>query len=116
MAKRPRRPSSLASAAALKRVRGAAATLTDVEETTTFGNPTFKVRRKSFAVIDHYDERDCLWLRVSVADRERLLKCRGWFPSPYDPRRTALCCALEQFDWRRLRSLLRASYELAAHQ
>jgi hypothetical protein len=37
--------------------------------------------------------RDCLWLRVAASDRERLLKRRGWFPSPYDPRRTALCCA-----------------------
>jgi predicted DNA-binding protein (MmcQ/YjbR family) len=98
---------------ALARVRTAAAALADVEESRTFGNPTFRVKRKAFAVIDRYQDRDCLWLRVGAADRERFLQRRGWFPSPYDPHRTALCCALEQFDWRRLRTLLRMSYHLA---
>jgi predicted DNA-binding protein (MmcQ/YjbR family) len=99
--------------AALRRLRTAAAALAGVEETRSFGNPTFKVDHRTFAVIDRYSDRDCLWLRVEAADRERMLKLRGWFPSPYDPRRTALCCALEQFDWRRLSPLLRASYRLA---
>jgi predicted DNA-binding protein (MmcQ/YjbR family) len=101
---------------AVGRLRTAARTLADVDEALTFGNPTFRVNRRAFAVVDRYQDRDCLWLRVASADRERLLKCSGWFPSPYDPHRTALCCALEQFDWRRLRPLLRASYNLALTQ
>jgi hypothetical protein len=98
---------------ALERLRTAASGLPNVEESITFGNPTFRVNRRAFAVIDRYSGCDCLWLRVAASDRELLLKRRGWFASPYDPRQTALCCALEQFDWRRLRPLLRASYELA---
>jgi predicted DNA-binding protein (MmcQ/YjbR family) len=101
---------------ALGRLRTAAGTLADVDESLTLGNPTFRVNRRAFAVVDRYQGRDCLWLRVAASDRERLLKRRGWFPSPYDPHRTALCCALEQFDWRRLRPLLRASYNLALTQ
>jgi hypothetical protein len=112
MAKQARKLTASAIVA-LERVRVAAAALADVEESTTFGNPTFRIHRKAFAVIDRYDECDCLWLRVAASDRERLLKSSAWFPSPYDPRRTALCCALEQFDWRRLRTLLRTSYDLA---
>jgi predicted DNA-binding protein (MmcQ/YjbR family) len=115
VAKRERELTSSASAA-LKRVRTAAATLAHVEESVSFGNPTFRINRKAFAVIDRYEGRDCLWLRVDAADRERLLKNRGWFPSPYDPRQTALCCALDQFDWVGLRSMLRASYDLAVAQ
>jgi len=115
VAKRARELSSLAIVA-VGRVRTAAGTLADAEESLTFGNPTFRVNRRAFAVVDRYQGRDCLWLRVAAADRERLLKRRGWFPSPYDPHRTALCCALEQFDWRRFRPLLRASYDLALTQ
>ena len=115
MAKRARELSPLAIVA-VGRVRTAARTLADAEESLTFGNPTFRVNRRAFAVVDRYQGRDCLWLRVAAADRERLLKRRGWFPSPYDPHRIALCCALEQFDWRRFRPLLRASYDLALTQ
>jgi len=115
VAKRERELTSSASAA-LKRVRTAAATLANVEESLSFGNPTFRINRKAFAVIDRYEGHDCLWLRVAAADREHLLNNRGWFPSPYDPRQTALCCGLNQFDWRRLRSFLRASYDLAVAQ
>jgi YjbR len=113
-----KRARELTSAAivALGRVRTAVRTLADVEESLTFGNPTFRVNRRAFAVVDRYQGRDCLWLRVAAADREALLKRLGWFLSPYDPQQTTLCCALEQFDWRRLRPLLRASYNLALHQ
>lgn len=113
---KPERELTAPAASALERLRTAVGTLADVDESLTFGNPTFRVNRRAFAVIDRYQGRDCLWLRVAAADREPLLKRPGWFPSPYDPRRTALCCALEQFDWRRLRPLLRASYNLALTQ
>ena len=115
MAKQARQLTAPATSA-LGRLRAAAGTLADVDELLTFGNPTFRVNRRAFAVVDQYQGRDCLWLRVAAADRERLLKRRGWFPSPYDPRRMALCCTLEEFDWRRLRPLLRASYNLALTQ
>jgi hypothetical protein len=115
MAKRARELTAPAIAA-LGRLRTAAGRLANVDESLTFGNPTFRVSRRAFAVIDRYQERDCLWLRIAAADRERLLKRRGWFPSPYDPHRNALCCALEHFDWRGLRPLLRASYHLALTQ
>ena len=115
MAKRARELTAPAISA-LGRLRTVAGILADVDESLAFGNPTFRVNRRAFAVVDRYRGRDCLWLRVAAADRQPLLKRPGWFPSPYDPRRTALCCALEQFDWRRLRPLLRASYNLALSQ
>jgi hypothetical protein len=115
VAKRARELTS-AAVVALERVRMAVRTLADVEESLSFGNPTFRVGGRAFAVVDRYRGRDCLWLRVAAADREDLLKCRGWFPSTYDPHQTALCCALEHFDWRRLGPLVRASYNLALPQ
>ena len=112
MAKRLRELSSSATKAVV-RLRAASESMAGVVETVTFGNPTFKVNRKTIAVIDRYDDRECLWLRVSPNERELLLEQSGWFPSPYDPKRVALCCALEHFDWRRLKPLLRQSYNLA---
>ena len=97
----------------LGRLRVAAAALPGAREALTFGNPAFRVGGKAFAVIDHYQGSDCLWLRVEPALRAELLARRGWFPSPYDPKKAAACCAVEAFDWRRLAPLLRASYRLA---
>jgi predicted DNA-binding protein (MmcQ/YjbR family) len=98
---------------ATARLRAASASLAGVVETLAFGNPSFKVNQKTFAVVDRYDDRDCLWLLVEPGSRDLLLKRRGWFASPYDPKRAALCCELALFDWRRLNPLLRASYNLA---
>ena len=111
MAKRARELTAPAISA-LGRLRTVAGILADVDESLAFGNPTFRVNRRAFAVVDRYRGRDCLWLRVAAADREGLLKRSGWFPSPYDPHQTALCCTLEQFDWGALRPLLHASYNL----
>ena len=112
MAKRLREMSSSATAA-VERLRAAAAALAGVVETVTFGNPTFKVSQRTIAVVDRYDDRECLWLRVPPNVRELLLKQPGWFPSPDDPKRAALCCSLEHFDWRSLKRRLRQSYDLA---
>ena len=112
MAKAPR---SLSAAAldALKKVRSTLAPLGDVEETASFGNPTFKVEGKAFAVLDLYEGKDCLWMLVDAVERQERLSTRGWFASPYDPRKTALCCWLDAVDWRRAKAFLRGSYQLA---
>jgi predicted DNA-binding protein (MmcQ/YjbR family) len=115
VAKRLRELSPSATKAVV-RLRAASESLAGVVETVTFGNPTFKVKQKTIAVVDRYDERECLWLRVSPNERELLLDQCGWFPSPYDPKRAALCCTLDAFDWRRLKPLLRQSYDLALSQ
>jgi len=98
---------------AVERLRATAQSLAGVVETVTFGNPTFRVGLETIAVVDRYDGRECLWLRVSPEERGLLLKQPGWFRSPYDPQQVALRCALDQFDWRRLRRRLRLSYALA---
>jgi predicted DNA-binding protein (MmcQ/YjbR family) len=97
----------------LERLRKACAELPNVEEILSFGNPAFKVRGKAFAVLDQYGGRDCLWLWVGLADRDDLLTTSGWFASPYDPRAGALFQGLDGADWRKIRSLVRSSYQLA---
>jgi predicted DNA-binding protein (MmcQ/YjbR family) len=112
MAKRLRGLGSSATAA-VERLRAAAQSLPFVVESVTFGNPTFRVGHKAIAVVDRYDDRECLWLRVSPEERDQLLKEPGWFRSPYDPKQVALCCDLSHVDWRGIKRRLRQSYDLA---
>jgi len=111
--KKQSRERSAAATEALERLRALMRALDHVENTVTFGNPTFKVKKRAFAVIDRYKGVDCLWLRIDPMERAGLLKQDGWFPSPYDPHKQALCVALPAIDWRKIRTLLRMSYWLA---
>jgi len=110
---RPRRILSPQEGLALERLRRIAGGLPGSEEGLTFAHPTFKVAGKAFAVLDRYHGSECLWLRVDSMERAGLLASPGRFESPYDPRRTALCCRLESIDWRRMRALVRRSHALA---
>ena len=113
---RRRAPRALSGAAqlALERLRRLCAGWDGVAENLSFGHPTFRVGGAPFAVLDRYDDSDCLWLKVPPAARDALLAARGWFAAPYDPRRTALCVRLDTIDWRRMRAHIRVSYALAA--
>ena len=99
---------------ALERLRRLCAAWNGLEENLSFGHPTFRVGGAPFAVLDRYDDSDCLWLKVPPDARAALLASPGWFAAPYDPRRTALCVRLDAIDWRRIRAHVRVSYALAA--
>jgi hypothetical protein len=81
---KPARELTALAISALGSLRTAAGTLAHVDESLTFGNPTFRVNRRTFAVVDRYQGSDCLWLRVAAADRERLLMSR-LVPVPLRP-------------------------------
>lgn len=114
MARRSYRELSATATAWVGKLQRWTVTLPHAEYTTTYGNPTFKVHGKSFLVLDRYHDTDCLWLRVAPSRRTTLLTQPGWFASPYDPNSLALCVALESIDGRQIRSLIRASYAVAA--
>lgn len=94
-------------------MRSTLASLDDVEEGSTYGNPTFKVSGKAFAVLDLYQGQDCLWTLVDPTERGDRLQQAGWSASPYDPRKSAPCCDLDAIDWRRAKGYLRSAYQLA---
>jgi len=110
---RPSRALSPQEGLALEHLRHIAGGLQGSVECVTFAHPTFKVAGRTFAVLDRYHGSECLWLRVHPMERASLLSSHGWFESPYDPRRTALCCRLESIDWRRMPALVRRSHALA---
>jgi hypothetical protein len=95
----------------LERLRAQCAPWPGVVETFSWGNPTFKANRKSFAVLDCYEGEHCLWVRCAGERRQALLGQPGYFEAPYDRRQTALCRRLDGLDWATFDDLLRRSYE-----
>jgi hypothetical protein len=98
---------------ALPKLRALCAGLDDCQESLSYGNPAFKRGKTPFAILDRYKGASCLWLLVDPVLRDDQLAVKGWFASPYDPRQTALCCALESVDWDHVGDLIRSSHQLA---
>lgn len=98
---------------ALATLRAEVAAWPGVVETKSWGNPTFKANGRSFAVLDRYKGKYCIWVRCAGERRERLLAQPGYYTAPYDRRNTALCRLLDRLDWNEFRGVLRESYENA---
>ena len=85
-----------------------------VEEGTSHDNPCFRVGKSPFAVVDHYQGEDCLFLKIEPAQRAAVLAKPGWFPAPYDPNERGACRRLQDFDLTEAEPLVLTSYRLAA--
>jgi len=98
---------------ALAELRAICLALPGAAETFSFGNPAFKVGRKTFAVLDDYRGATCVWLACGPGRRADLLSEEGFFPSPYDRAGVALCRAAAGIDWPDFAKVVRESYERA---
>ena len=98
---------------ALGRLRALCLELPGAGETLTYGNPTFKVGKKPFAVLDNYAGETCVWARCEAAKRAHFLADPGCFAAPYDRAQTALCWKVEGMNWPALSDRLRESHALA---
>ena len=95
---------------ALVELRAICMALPDVVETISFGNPTFKAGRKTFAVLDAYKGSTCVWLACGAERRPALLDEEGFFPAPYDRAQAAVCRRAEGIDWPAFADLVRETY------
>lgn len=77
--------------AVLETVRSVCDELPHVIESKSWGNPTFKVNGKPFAILDSYRGEACIWFRCDPVTRGILLSQPGFFKSPYDRTEKALC-------------------------
>jgi hypothetical protein len=98
---------------ALYKLRLICRDLAPCEEASSYGNPAFMRGKKPFVILDRYRGQACLWLLIDPAVRDQQLLEAGWFPSPYDPRQLALCCALGSLDWTAAASLVVRAHDLA---
>ena len=100
-------------APALEELRAICTALPGVIETVSFGNPTFKAGRKTFAVLDAYQGATCVWLACGAERRPVLLAEEGFFAAPYDRNQAAVCRKAEGIVWPAFADLVREVYERA---
>ena len=97
------------------KLRAVCLALPEVGETVKWGNPTFVVGTKMFAVLDRYGGRPCIAFRATSTRRATLLRDARFFAAPYDRQRAWVCMHADiRLNWRDLGILLRESYRIAA--
>ena len=99
----------------LSRVRAIATKLTDVEETTTFGWPAFKVKGKLMAWFPKKKEVEegSLAVRVSILERDHRIFAnpKVFYVTPHYKDYDAVLARIEHLSAAELRELLESSYE-----
>jgi hypothetical protein len=95
-------------------VRELALALPEVEESTSYGTPSFKVRRKMVARLR--EEGDVLVVRIDHADKEFLIRSRPdtYFTTPHYDGYAAVLVRLGAIGRDELRELLAAAWRFVA--
>jgi predicted DNA-binding protein (MmcQ/YjbR family) len=99
------------------RLRAVCGRLAGAVETTTFGHPTFQVRRKTFVVLDDHEHGDALWIvfKATLADQGSLLKDPRFRPSKFGgPKGWTSMRVDAGIDWSQVETVVTASYRLYA--
>jgi predicted DNA-binding protein (MmcQ/YjbR family) len=102
-------------AAILSRLRRLCLALPEASETVTFGHPTFRAGKKTFAVFENYRGEDTVCFKATLEDQALLVLDPRFFVAPYIGARgwTSMRVA-KGVDWAELTDLLRESYRLVA--
>jgi hypothetical protein len=100
--------------ATLETVRELALALPEVEESTSWGTPSFKVRRKGFARM--WEDGEVLVVRIDMADRDFLVRSQPdkYFITPHYDGFPAVLVRLSTMGRDELRELLTAAWRLRA--
>jgi predicted DNA-binding protein (MmcQ/YjbR family) len=88
--------------------------LASTDETVTFGNPTFRVRQRMFAVLEIYQGQLCLVVKVGKESLGVFLNDPRFFRAPYLGQHGWVSLRLGQgkVDWNEITELVKGSYGL----
>ena len=102
----------------LKKLRKVCLAQPDAEETVTFGHPTFRVRQKTFAVLETYKGEFGICVNVGKLMQGMFLDDPRFFRTPYIGKHgwVTLRVYAASLDWKEIRELVRGSYLLSAPQ
>ncbi len=95
-------------------VRRVALSLPEVQESSSYGTASFKIRRKLFARLR--DEDTVLVVRIDLADKDHLIGMRPdiYFSTPHYDGYPAVLVKLDAIDEGEMRRLLAASWRMIA--
>ena len=100
----------------LEKVRALCLELSDVTETVSYGHPTWKVRRATFAVFEQYQGDWCVAILAEAARQVQLIESDDrFYRTPYIGEQGWVSFKLEgRIPWGRLGTLLREAHLLAS--
>ena len=105
--------SALPAAAFLSKLRQICDTLPNVQETVSFGHPTFQVTGKTFAVFEFYKGELGLALKVEKELQQVFLNDPRFYRTPYIGKHGWVTLRMKSKpNWNEVRALLRGSYRL----
>jgi predicted DNA-binding protein (MmcQ/YjbR family) len=100
----------------LEKVRALCLELSDVTETVSYGHPTWKVGKKTFAVFEQYKGDWCVAILAEPARQRRLVEADDrFYPTPYIGGQGWVSFKLQgRIPWGKLGTLLREAHLLAS--
>ena len=97
------------------RLRQLCLSLPEARETETFGNPTFRAGKKTFAVLDQYRGERCICFKATLAEQRRLCRDPRFFVAPYVGKHGWTCLRVRgKLRWKEVEKLLVESYHQVA--
>ena len=98
----------------LVRFRRICLALPEAEETTSFGHPTFRVGKKTFAVLDEYKGEHAICFKATLAEQALLTLDPQFYVAPYIGKHgwTSLRLDGTPLEWREVEELVHESYRL----
>jgi predicted DNA-binding protein (MmcQ/YjbR family) len=102
---------------ALERLREIRLKLPETEETVTFGNPTFRAGKKTFAVLEWYRGELSLAVKSTLIEQEMLVKDPRFYITPYIGHRGWVSLRVTAAtDWEMVQDLVLDSYRRVANK
>ncbi len=97
------------------RLRAICLELPETDEVATFGNPTFRAGKKTFAVLEAYRGGLTLALKAAPFDHDALLHDPRFFATPYVGQHGWVSLRMSgAIDWGEVEDLVVASYRTVA--
>lgn len=97
----------------LPALRSICLALPEADETVTFGNPTFRVGKRMFAVLEEYKGSVCLVVKVGKESMGLFLEDPRFFRAPYLGQHGWVSLRLDAGqDWEEIAELVRGSHGL----
>ena len=99
----------------LSRLRRISLALPEAEETLTFGHPTWKVKNKTFVVLEEYKGELAICFKATIANQALLTMDPQFYVAPYTGKHgwTSMRAA-GSLEWNAIEDFIRESYRLVA--
>jgi len=95
----------------LEKLREFCLSFLETYETLFFEYPCFKIREKTFACYEMYNEQFVVTFKTSLAKQNYLVQsCQGYFVAPYVGCYGWVCLYKTLIQWETLKSMLKNSY------